>query len=653
MSTTGMRTRSSRHTSIKAVPESKLKPKKVINKTNKNLQKINVNAKNKRLNVSAKRNASANNSQPLSRRLRSRNKKNYCEDSKLLQQYLLPEQQESVVILEKLNLENNEKLPVYKTMKSPEKTSENKTDVYDFKFDINDSKEKTTKKKQKRKVNKQKDKMTKKTTRKKVTIQSKIINNEENKFSGLDTNSSVKPTQSNSSKSEKKVIVTKSTKKNKKKIAIPKTNADIQRVKKLVEEDAVKKIESPSIDTDIRIVEESMEKETEKRMETPKININIETVGETSLSDRAFPEEPKKQNTKQPKIISNENADNIMVVKSPSSSNMEEFWPFRPKNIFDNKTSVKQEKNSLNCSLLTKSLSPILKTNTYHLGSPWRPSTTLVFSQAKHFIQSTPKLRFENKKNIEMNKKNIKMSTENMEINKENMNMNKENIEMNKENMGMDKENMVTNNKKNKREREKEKKKKMTFHKKHNIIQEKFPINQTTEKIQTIDTNKHLQAVPARISLGEIKNLLQQKTDINDDNKQATNKAHVKDDKSLTTQKDKELVNFLNFSDTFDVLSETERLSNFGAEVPLFMDLEPSHFSKPPQHSYKRKRAVKFDFLESDEEEEEEGKENLKHRTKKKKLTKFEKENEKRINEWAKTINSTFEEIDEFNLVIE
>lgn len=61
---------------------------------------------------------------------------------------------------------------------------------------------------------------------------------------------------------------------------------------------------------------------------------------------------------------------------------------------------------------------------------------------------------------------------------------------------------------------------------------------------------------------------------------------------------------------------------------------------------------MKFDFEEDNSEEEEENKENVDH-TKKKKLTKIEKENEKRVNEWIKTINSTFEEIDEYNLLIE
>ncbi|KAL6449271.1 hypothetical protein ACFW04_000719 [Cataglyphis niger] len=634
MSTTGVSTRSSRLNSRepckKSVPGRKLKSKKIT--INKNSQKININARNKSLLVS-KTNLSTNNSQPLSRRLRPRqNKKNYCEDSKLLQQYIPLKQQNSVVILEELK--DNQKIPIYKATKSFEKSLENKNDVYDFMFDINDTMEKAPKKKQKRKINKKKEKMIKKTTHKKVTIQPKVISNEKNGSCRFDP--SAKDTQSNPLESAIELIVTESTKKDEKKIEIPRTDADSQIVKELEKENTVKKIASPTIiNTDIQIMRESVDTEdTEEKIETPRTNTDIDIVGETSSSsNKIYSEQIKIQETKKPKIISVENADNITVIKS-APSNTEEFWPFRSKNIFDNKTSVKQQKNTLNCSLLTKSLSPILKTtNALDVGSPWRPPTLSMFSQAKHFIHSsTPKLKFGNNK-------------ENMEINKENMEMSKENMKINKENMEM--------NNKNKHGREKERKKKTTFHKKHNIIQKKLPINQIPEKVQEVD--KHVQAVPARISLGEIKNLLQTKpTDI-DDNKQPTDQAHVEVDKSLMKQKDEKLVNFLNFSDTFDVFSETERLSNTGAEIPLFMDLEPSHFSKPPQRSYRRKRAVKFNFNEdnSEEEEEEENKENVNHHTKKKKLTKIEKENEKRVNEWIKTINSTFEEIDEYNLLIE
>lgn len=72
---------------------------------------------------------------------------------------------------------------------------------------------------------------------------------------------------------------------------------------------------------------------------------------------------------------------------------------------------------------------------------------------------------------------------------------------------------------------------------------------------------------------------------------------------------------------------------------------------QPPQHSYRRKRAVKFDFSEDSGKEEKEN--HVKPRTKKKKPTKSEKEQEKRINEWIQTVNTTFQEIEEHDLVIE
>lgn len=59
---------------------------------------------------------------------------------------------------------------------------------------------------------------------------------------------------------------------------------------------------------------------------------------------------------------------------------------------------------------------------------------------------------------------------------------------------------------------------------------------------------------------------------------------------------------------------------------------------------------MRFDFSENSGDEE---KENVKSRTKKKKLTKADKENEKKINEWIKTVNTTFQEIEEHDLVIE
>ncbi|XP_014205824.1 uncharacterized protein LOC106637533 isoform X2 [Copidosoma floridanum] len=118
--------------------------------------------------------------------------------------------------------------------------------------------------------------------------------------------------------------------------------------------------------------------------------------------------------------------------------------------------------------------------------------------------------------------------------------------------------------------------------------------------------------------------------------------------------KQKELLNAVSFSDTFDIISENEDLkSKIPEEVPLFVDLEPVHFSKPPRRSYqKRKREVhKGENKESDDSDDGERKKLLKARKKKK--DNLSKEDRKRMNQWVKSINETFEEIDHFDLVVE
>ncbi|EFN84475.1 hypothetical protein EAI_13165, partial [Harpegnathos saltator] len=71
---------------------------------------------------------------------------------------------------------------------------------------------------------------------------------------------------------------------------------------------------------------------------------------------------------------------------------------------------------------------------------------------------------------------------------------------------------------------------------------------------------------------------------------------------------------------------------------------------QPPQHSYKRKRDITFNFSNDSDQEDEE---NVKTYVKKKKPNKMEKQNRKRLEEWARTINNTFQEIDEYDLLIE
>jgi len=550
----------SRELSVKAAPERKLKPRKVVT-TNKILKKINTSTRDKSLHVS-KKDASLRNSQISSIRLRPRqNRKNYCEDSKLLQQYISMKQHNSMVMLEKLHLEDNKKIPVYKAIESSEKSFEDKNDVYDFKFDANDTEEKATKKKQKkRNVNKEKSKMTKK-TRRKVTAQPKTIGRKVIK-SKPDADHSVRIAQSNPLEFAE---ATESTKEdNVKKIETSEIDTDIQILEKSVNNNIDKEIELPRIDIEIQTVENLME-DTVENMKTPRANTNIQE--KTILAD-TFIEENKTKNTNKPRIVSVENANNIIVTKS-SPNNTGDSRPFQSKNIFDN-TSLKERNSTLKDSIVMKTLSPILKTtNTLDLGSPWRPPT-LMFSQTKHFIQSTPYKNFEtNKKNKEINKKSME-TNKNVEINKENMEMDKENMEMDKENIDMNKENKGRKNKERK-------KKAVNLRKKH-AIQKKLPIseNQPPDKVRTAVVSKPIVPAPVRVSLGEIKNLLQRPND--NGNKQA-DQVHTEVDKSLVEQKNK-LADVINFSDTFDVLSETEKLSNIENDAPLFMDLEPSHFSK-------------------------------------------------------------------------
>ncbi|KAL0102704.1 hypothetical protein PUN28_018191 [Cardiocondyla obscurior] len=639
---------SSRKPPVKTLPERTLKPKKVITAVKKNSKKTNISINNKSLQVT-KKNVSLK-SPAIATRLRLRkNRKNYCDDSRLLQQYISPKQQNSKVVLKKLT--EKDKVPVYKTITSPEKSSEDKNDVYDFKFDLNDTREKFIKKKSRKKIaNKGKRKI----TRKKVVEQPKLID----KVHNLKSNENISmDIVQNSLPFEVAVDVELTRKDNVDKTKTSKIGTDIPIVKKPVNKNIKRDDKLLKVIKDIPATKKSPEN-TGINSETSRAETNVQLTEQTTLPNTSFVEQVKKKDTSKPRIISVENANNIVVTKSPPN-NTEGLLPFRPKNIFDNKIALKEHNSTLKCSM-TKTLSPIQKiSDTIYIGSPWRPSH-LMFSQTKHFIQSTPYRNFEthkekkevnkktvevNKENNEMNKNNVKMDKENVEMDKENMEVDNVFMEVDKENMEVDKENVEMNKENISRKGKEKKAKKIGLHKKKKKLLLK---NQAVEK----------QAIPApvRVSLGEIKNFLRRP---NVDEKKVDEKKidedeiHTKDNK--LDQKNNQLTDFLNFSDTFDIMSETERLSNINENcAPLFMDLEPSHFSNPPRHSYKRKRVVKFDFSDASEKEDDvEEIENRTKRTKKKKPTKTEREQEQRVNEWIKTVNTTFQEIDEYDLVVE
>lgn len=253
-----------------------------------------------------------------------KNKKNYCEDSKLLQQYLPSQHQSSMVSLEKLDtMKDNEKKLVYKIEEMSETLSKNKDDVYDFKYDTNDTREKMVKKKKRRNVNRARVKKVKKVARKIVeSVKSKLIDNGGSKSESPEVEAA-------SSKSPEK-------------------------------EDALEfKVDAPKAkDMKIQAVERADE-------------MPVNRVG---------------QNSKKPRIISIENADNITIAEL-SFRNVDNF---RSTDISRDKSTTRH-KDRLSCTLLTKSLSPISKIHdTFDSGSPWRPPMLQMFSQAKHFVQSTP-----------------------------------------------------------------------------------------------------------------------------------------------------------------------------------------------------------------------------------------------------------------------
>ncbi|XP_076754752.1 uncharacterized protein LOC143425639 [Xylocopa sonorina] len=174
-------------------------------------------------------------------------------------------------------------------------------------------------------------------------------------------------------------------------------------------------------------------------------------------------------------------------------------------------------------------------------------------------------------------------------------------------------------------------------------------------KPKIVESNLTLHNVKptARLSIGEIKSKLLAKKSENDTYDKENIITEKKEIKRLFDKKrDKQKIDITNFSDTFDILSEAGETSVASvSDVPLFADFEPSHFTEPPRHSYKRKREVRFSF--SEEEDEEEEKRTSEHETKRKKTGKLKKRQEKRLKEWVQDINKIFSEIDKHELVIE
>ncbi|CAK9808669.1 hypothetical protein ANTPLA_LOCUS5863 [Anthophora plagiata] len=649
---------------------------------------------------------------------------------------------------------NRKKQPIYECV-SPENSKEGTNEIYEFKFDINDSKERLPKKR-----------------KKKVTIRKATVNK------------------------KKKNIV--NVERNLQKTKVSKKTPIISKLEENKEKDPVESVEN-------KISIEPLS-ETENLVENSEKNIDENR--ESKEPENTIKEQIEDKKTTKPTIvlIENFNDKRILVESVPQVSNSSEL--FRPTNTFINRLTV-QQKNAINSSLFEKSLSPIMKSSeNIQSNSPWRASPLHTFSQVKTVFQSTPQNKKHNvlsktfvrpvngeskqygnigkaKSNLQRNDEN--MSTENHTVNtpkrkntltsrkfgteitnidhslhanstehiNEQVVMENVNIQSNRQSVTSNisdsikfdnSENKMTNTLSPRTSFKKETNKikfrnqqesvlntqadeqkenfdpqpgpsglqilpfsnegrvlrqsnlnnflnimeipqSTTIKTPHGLfddgqstapgnrsviklnepnmeiknafgfddedsnqdtsVQDKITNDKKEEK-ETIQKNfEQFNTKPTtRLSIGDIKNKLlvkKLKEGIQNETKEIKKSPMKK-------KNEQRIIDITTFSDTFDVQSETNESSAMNAsEIPLFADMEPSHFTTPPRYSYKRKRAARFSFSEDGEREEEML---VKREKKRNKDDKLKKEQNKRLMEWVKNINETFSEIDQHELMI-
>ncbi|XP_046750803.1 uncharacterized protein LOC124413999 [Diprion similis] len=201
--------------------------------------------------------------------------------------------------------------------------------------------------------------------------------------------------------------------------------------------------------------------------------------------------------------------------------------------------------------------------------------------------------------------------------------------------------------------------------------QDRTPVKKLFERLKgrVLSTEKDPSVKTARISLGEIKNTLYPRKETKIENIESRNDKKRKKELEINAINDPrnqvadvrptDASNAVKFTDTFDVLSESapgqETDKSLDAEISLFADMEPVHFTKPPRRSYAKKRErIRYWSSEEEDDELEDHVENPTHKKKKRqKLTKVAQIENKKIEEWVKSVNDTFREIDEFDLVVE
>ncbi|KAK0182714.1 hypothetical protein PV327_000823 [Microctonus hyperodae] len=194
----------------------------------------------------------------------------------------------------------------------------------------------------------------------------------------------------------------------------------------------------------------------------------------------------------------------------------------------------------------------------------------------------------------------------------------------------------------------------------NNII-EMSPINKIDKKLETekiSPENKLNNKVPTikeplRFPVVEFKKTLLPIKEVENkqiDKKQEKNDIDRPNDKFISNTK-KDIIHATDFSDTFDNIDHEIDDENI-KEVPLFVDVEPVHFTQPPRYSYAHKRKRSMSLSTSGELEDDETDEHQKLK-KKKRLRKADRKQKQELDQWAKNMNNTFEEIEHFDLFVE
>ncbi|XP_033328135.2 uncharacterized protein LOC117221349 [Megalopta genalis] len=332
------------------------------------------------------------------------------EDVMLVAEHLSPRSRKSLVLVKKLCAKKR-KVPIYKCL-SPERSVHNASEIYEFKFDINDSKEQLPKKKRKKIAVKKTliTKKKKKEVRSKKQDEQKVVNKtatpnnvplEEGdiKFSNTATKESdararvrLTDVALKGNNIESINVASQSSNVKPTVIAIEENN---DRFADILPKGSGKIRES--IDevlhtgNSVKSTNENALPEIAEKSSLMNLGLNKESLVQ---SENASKELFAESTIKKPKIsipsTQDTNNEKIAIVDNMQISKSDNFKPFRPTNVFNNKILI-QQRTILNNSLFEKSLSPITKLSEHiEFSSPWKAPAANTFSQVRNVFQSTP-----------------------------------------------------------------------------------------------------------------------------------------------------------------------------------------------------------------------------------------------------------------------